>query len=77
MKQERNSFRDKFFPKSVRIPTEFQILEWEYEGGCLNGVCSSNISIINGVLCETWWERIKATSLPFWKSFRPLLGLRK
>ena len=76
MKRESNSFREKFFPKSFRVPTEYQILNWEYEGGCLNGVCATNISIINGVLCETWWDKVKATSLPFLKSFRTFFGIK-
>jgi hypothetical protein len=73
---KKNSFREKFFPKSFRVPTEFQINTWEYEGGSLNGACDNTV-IINGVLCQTWFEKVKATVLPYWRRFVTFLGLSK
>lgn len=74
MKRERNSFRERFFPKSFRAPTEYQILNWEYEGGSQQSAVD-NIVIINGVLCETTWDRWKATMLPITKFFRRTFGI--
>ncbi|MBL7543349.1 MAG: hypothetical protein JNL11_06005 [Bdellovibrionaceae bacterium] len=64
-----NILREKIFPRALRVPTEYQILTWENEGGCLDGRCN-NIMIVNGILCETWFDRIKATLMPYWRRFR-------
>lgn len=69
-----NSLRQRFFPHSFRVPTEFQMNTWENEGGCLNGNC--DIVIINGVLCQTWSDRVKATIEPYWKNFKSLFSIR-
>ncbi len=73
---QKNSLRQKFFPSSFRVPTEFQINTWEYEGGCINGVCE-NVVIINGVLCQTWFDRVKATLTPYWKNFKSFFNFSK
>lgn len=65
----RYSLRRRFFPNSFRVPTQFQINTWEYEGGCLNGNCD-DVVIVNGVLCQTWSDRVKATLAPYWKNFK-------
>jgi len=69
----KNSLRRKFFPNSFRVPTQFQMNTWEYEGGCLNGDCE-NIVIINGVLCQTWFDKVKATVNPHWRNFKLLFA---
>lgn len=69
---KKNSLKQKFFPNSFRVPTEFQINTWEYEGGCLNANC--DVVIINGVLCQTWSDRVKATLAPYWKNFKSLFS---
>lgn len=70
---KKNSLRQKFFPNSFRIPTEVQINTWENEGGCINGACE-NVVIVNGVLCQTWLDRVKATLSPIWKNFKSLFS---
>ena len=73
---KRNSFRRNFFPKSIRVPTEFQLNTWEYEGGCLYGTCD-DVQIVNGVLCHTWWDKARASIQPFWSGVKLTLGLNK
>jgi|JI10StandDraft_1071094.scaffolds.fasta_scaffold2455903_1 hypothetical protein len=69
----RNSLRQKFFPNSFRVPTEFQINTWENEGGCLNGNC--DVIIINGVLCQTWFDRVKAITVPYLKNVKSIFTI--
>ncbi|OYZ22327.1 MAG: hypothetical protein B7Y39_07560 [Bdellovibrio sp. 28-41-41] len=69
----RNSLRQRFFPHSFRVPTEFQINTWENEGGCLNGNC--DVVIINGVLCQTWFDRVKATMGPYLKNVKSFFSV--
>lgn len=73
---KRSSFRKNFFPKSIRVPTEFQLNTWEYEGGCLYGACD-DVEIVNGVLCRTWMDKVRATVKPFWSASKSLLRLYK
>ncbi len=72
----RNSFRKNFFPKTVRVPTEFQLNTWENEGGCVYGACS-DVVIVNGVLCENMTDRFRATLKPYWSGLKSMLGLYK
>lgn len=74
--ERRNSFRKNFFLKTVRIPTEFQLNTWENEGGCLYGACD-DVVIINGVLCETMLDRVKATFKPYFSGTKKILGLNR
>ncbi len=62
------SFREKLFPYPLRVPTERQVLTWEDEGGNLS-TCE-DIVIINGVLCRTWTERVRASFISFWDRIR-------
>lgn len=72
----KNSLREKFFPNAFRVPTEYQLMTWENEGGCLYGACD-NIVIINGVLCATWTDRVKATLMPYWKNLKSFFQLSR
>lgn len=69
----RNSFRKNFFPKSIRVPTEFQLNTWENEGGCVYGACD-NAVIIDGVLCENMSDKFRVTLRTYWKGLRSLFG---
>lgn len=66
-----DNFRRKLYTKTIRIPTEVQLNTWENEGGCLYGVKDNNV-IINGLLCETFLDRIRATVKPYWDQLRAM-----
>lgn len=68
---QRTSFREKLFPNPLRVPTERQVLTWEDEGGNLS-MCE-DVVIINGVLCQTWPERVRASFRSHWDWFRTFI----
>jgi len=65
----KKSLREKLIPSSVRIPTEYQFQTWEYEGGRLKH-SEDNIVIINGVLCETWKQKVRASMTGCWQNLK-------
>lgn len=70
---KRNSLRNKLFQNPVRVPTEFQLITWENEGGNLYGA-NDDVVIINGILCQTWLDRVRASLRPIWKAVRTTVG---
>ena len=56
---------------SNRRPTEVQLKTWVNEGGQNFGDIKK-VSLVNGVLCQTWSEKFRATLHPYINSFKKI-----